>query len=144
MSIFDYEGKGEGDEATFFSLSGEYLEAAITLNNTPPTTVNYWIVTYYLLGHAAELSLKSYLFKHELKTGDLKKIGHDLSELLNKAKEYSPKDFELKAIHELSHIYKGKDLEYRCKKKQTFPAVDMLIDEVKKLQSIVFNEVVEF
>jgi hypothetical protein len=27
MSIYDFEGSGKEDEASFFSLSGEYLEA---------------------------------------------------------------------------------------------------------------------
>lgn len=144
LSIFDIDGDGSEDEATLLSLSSEYLEAAITLNNVPPTKVNYWVVTYYLLGHAAELSLKSYLFKHELTTSDLKKVGHDLIGLMDKAIEFSPDDFDFNAIRELSPIYKGKDLEYRRKKKQMFPAVDTLIKEVKKLQSIAFNKVVEW
>ena len=140
----DIKGSGSEDEATFWSLSSEYLEAAIILKNTPPTKVNYWAVIYYLLGHAAELSLKSYLFKHEITTKDLKNIGHDLSGLLKKASEMGSENFDLKGIHELSPIYKSKDLEYRRKKNQTLPSVDGLIAEVRVLQGIAFNKAVKF
>ena len=142
MSIFDYEGDGLEDEATFYSLSGEYLEAAETLNRTPPTKINYWIVTYYLIGHAAELTLKSFLFKKEVPVKELIKIGHDLSGLISKANVFGLQDFI--ALRELSPIYKTKGLEYRKKKKEQFPSVDDLIQEVKKLRSIVYCHVSEF
>lgn len=42
------------DEATLFSLSTEYLEAATVLYHTAPTRFNYSVVTFYLVGHAAQ------------------------------------------------------------------------------------------
>lgn len=81
MSLFDVSGDGSEDEGTFYSLASEYLEAAITLFNTPPTRINYWVVIYYLLGHSAELTLKSYLFDHGETPESLKKVGHDLERL---------------------------------------------------------------
>lgn len=142
MSIFDYEGDGAEDEATFFSLSGEYLEAAETLNSVPPTKINYWMVTYYLLGHSAELTLKSFLFKNQVQINELIKSGHDLSALISKANGFGLQDFIL--LRKLSPIYKAKGLEYRKSKKESFPSVDELIMEVRQLRSIVFNHVSEF
>ena len=77
------------DEASLFSLAGEYLEAAEILARTPPIKINVSLVTFYLLGHAAELLLKSLLHKHGVPLTDLKdwkKYGHDLSKLIKKAK----------------------------------------------------------
>lgn len=142
MNMFDYEGDGSEDEATLYSLSREYLEAAKTLNGVPPTRVNYEIVTYYLLGHAAELSLKSYLFKKNISIKDLRKVGHDLNSLLGKAHEFGLKSFP--SIRDLSPIYNAKKLEYRQRSRETFPSVDSLIEEISKLQSIVFDHVCEF
>lgn len=142
MNIFDYEGDGSEDEATLYSLSGEYLEAAKTLNSSHPTKVTYGIVTYYLLGHAAELSLKSYLFKKEMSIQELRRIGHDLNLLLDKATEFGLKNFS--SIRSLSPIYKSKKLEYRQNRREMFPSKDLLIEEIEELQSIVFNHVTEF
>jgi hypothetical protein len=70
------------DEATLLSLSTEYLEAAKVLHSTPPTKVNYAIVIFYLLGHAAELLLKSFLHKNGESIVDIKnKYGHNLTKL---------------------------------------------------------------
>lgn len=73
MDIFEMEGDSTEDEATLWSLSNEYLEAAKVLQNAPLTKVNFHIVIYYLIGHSVELSLKSYLFQHEESVEDLKK-----------------------------------------------------------------------
>ncbi|UAA37872.1 hypothetical protein KIH87_14380 [Paraneptunicella aestuarii] len=130
------------DEATFFSLSSEYLEAAETLNKIPPTKVNYWIITYYLLGHSAELSLKSFLFKRGMSLKELRKIGHDLFELLDKAKNHGIQDFN--SIRSLSPIYKSKKLEYRQRNIESFPPIDNLILEVKELHLMVFESISYF
>ncbi|WP_413489955.1 hypothetical protein [Shewanella baltica] len=142
MNIFDYEGDGSEDEVTLYSLSSEYLEAAKTLDSVPPTKVNYGIVTFYLLGHAAELSLKSYLFKKSLSVQDLRKVGHDLDSLLSKASELGLKSFS--SIRDLSPIYKSKKLEFRQRSRETFPAVDSLIEEISELHSIVFDHICGF
>lgn len=141
MNIFDYEGDGSEDEATLFSMSGEYLEAAKTLNSVPPTKVNYRMVTYYLLGHAAELSLKSYLFKKEIDIKELRRIGHDLNSLSDKGSEFGLKSYS--SIRDLSPIYKAKKLEYRQRSRENFPPVDRLIEEITELRSIISNHVFE-
>ncbi|PKH00893.1 hypothetical protein [Paraglaciecola sp. MB-3u-78] len=142
MEIFDTEGDGSQDEATLWSLSNEFLEAAIVLKDAPKTKVSFSVATYYLVGHSAELSLKSYLFKQGLAVNDLKMIGHNLSNLIDKAMNYGLSDFG--EIRALSVIYKNKGLEYLRRIKQSLPPIEHLINEVKKLQSQVFNNIVSF
>ncbi len=142
MSIFDYEGDGSEDEATLFSLSGEYLEAAKTLHSIPPVKINYGIVKYFLLGHAAELSLKSYLYTKKVGIQELRRIGHDLNSLIDKGNEFGLANYA--TIRDLSSIYKSKGLEYRRNRRETFPSIDDLIEEVTALRSITFGHFCDF
>lgn len=142
MSVFDAHGDGSEDEGTFYSLASEYLEAAITLFNTPPTRINYQVVIYYLLGHSAELTLKSYLFDHGEKPASLKRIGHDLDQLVERAMNHGlSKKLSVRAISALAPIYREKELEYRRRKRQAFPDQQDLIEEIEALQSAVFNKI---
>lgn len=145
MSLFDAPGYESQDEGTFYLLASEYLEAAITLFNTPPTRINYWVVVYYLLGHSAELTLKSYLFDHGETIDSLRKVGrngHDLEKLVELALKHGlSTELSLRAINSLAPIYRSKELEYRKRKRQTFPCEQDLIDEIQALQSVVFNRI---
>lgn len=142
--IFDleWESISEEDEATMFSLSLEYLEAAEVLIKNPPTKVNYWIVIYYLLGHSAELALKSFMFKKDVSLEDLKKIGHNLNKLITKSHELGLPEFI--CLRKLSPIYSKKSLEYRRRKKESFPSAEALFSEVQQLHSLVFSHVSQF
>lgn len=144
MSLFDHPGDGSEDEGTFFSLASEYLEAARVLHDTPPTRVGYWIVIYYLLGHSAELTLKSYLFDQGITPETLKNdCRHNLEKLIKIAKSHGlKKEISLSAISALSHIYKAKELEYRKNKRSTFPSEEDLIREIQELQNVVFERVI--
>ncbi len=134
------------DEATLYSLSSEYLEAARVLYNTPPTRIGYTLVTYYLAGHAAELMLKSFLFKH----GDTievlaKRYGHDLKSLVKRARKKNlPPGVSTEHIQSFARTYTHKHTEYRQKQQLKFPPLDLLLQEIGSLQSHVFNHVAEF
>ena len=134
------------DEATLYSLSSEFLEAATVLSNTPPTRMGYSLVTYYLAGHAAELMLKSLLFKH----GDsievlTKRYGHDLKLLLRRARlKGLPVTVSTEHIQSFASAYTRKRTEYRRKRPLRLPPLDLLLLEIKRLQSHVFNHVAEF
>lgn len=134
------------DEATLYSLSSEYLEAATVLLNTPPTRMGYTLVIYYLAGHAAELMLKSFLFKH----GDTieilaKRYGHDLKLLVKRARSKGlPSTVSTEYIQSFASTYTRKRTEYRQKRFRTFPPLDLLLLEIKRLHSYVFNHVAEF
>ena len=134
------------DEATLYSLASEYLEAATVLHNTRPTRMGYTLVTYYLAGHAAELMLKSFLFKH----GDTievlaKRYGHDLKLLVKRARVKGLlATVSTEHIQNFGSAYTRKRTEYRQKRHLRFPPLDLLLLEIKGLQSHVFNHVAEF
>lgn len=134
------------DEATLYSLSAEFLEAATVLSNTPPTRIGYTLVTYYLAGHAAELMLKSLLFKR----GDTievlaKRYGHDLKLLVKRARlKGLPVTVSTEHIQSFAGAYSRKRTEYRRKRQLMLPPLDPLLQEIKRIQSHVFNHVAEF
>ena len=110
----------------------------------PPTRVGYGTVIYYLLGHSAELTLKSYLFDHGITPEALKNdCRHNLEELIKTAKSCGlKKEICLSAISALSPIYKAKELEYRRRKRSTFPSEEDLIREIQELQNAVFGRII--
>ena len=125
--IFEAEGDGSQDDGTLYSLSDEFLEAARVLQVTPPVRVNFSSAAYYLLGHSAELMLKAFLFKHGVSINELKKINHDLEKLVWHARKKGlAEKVHLQKILELAETYKDKSLEYRTRKKKTFPSLELL------------------
>lgn len=133
------------DEATLYSLSSEYLEAANVLYNSPPTRIGYALSTYYLAGHAAELMLKSFLFKHGESIKTLKRYGHDLKSLVKRARKKGlPVNVSIEHIKSFAETYEHKHTEYRQKQSLSFPPLDLLLQEIVRLQSHVFSHVAEF
>ncbi|MDO8328976.1 MAG: hypothetical protein Q7T36_00720 [Fluviicoccus sp.] len=144
MDIFSVDGDGLEDDGTLYSLSSEFLEAAITLSNTFPTKTNYSMVIYYLLGHAAELMLKAYLYKKGRSIGELKGVGHNLEALLEFSKSTGQQlPFKTNCIEALALNYKTKKLEYRAKTRLQLPNREDLINECRQLQSAVFENIFE-
>lgn len=139
-SVQDFE-----DEATLFSLSGEYLEAARMLRDTPPVRVKVDIVIYYLAGHAAELLLKSFLYKKGDTIEDLRlKFGHDLGKLVERAKARGLSSMvSVDCMLSFSEVYADKKTEYRSGG-HSLPILDDLIQEVQDLQAYVFNHVATY
>lgn len=139
---FDVDGDGSQDGGTFFSLSGEFLEAARVLQARPRGRIDYSSAIYYLLGHSAELLLKAFLYKHGQKEiKDLKTIGHDLQKLAFLARGAGlPEKVKLEQTLRLSAAYREKALEYRTRKRKRFPALGLLTEEIDKLQSAVFDK----
>lgn len=134
------------DEATLFSLSAEFLEAATALSNTPPTRVKCTLVSFYLLGHAAELLLKSFLFKRGDKIDDLRKrYGHDLKLLIKRARiKGLPLKVSTEHLQSFAGVYTRKRSEYRKMRQLHLPPFGLLLHEVQVLQSEVFDHVAEF
>lgn len=138
--IFTANGNGGQDCGTLFSLASEFLEAARTLQATPPVRMGYSAVIYYLLGHATELLLKSFLYSHGQTVKDLRAINHDIEKLMLLAKQLDlPENVSFLNIESLSNAYMNKTFEYRMKRIAEFPSIDLLINEVLKLQSFVFE-----
>lgn len=144
QQIFDAEGDGSQDDGTLFSLSGEFLEAARVLQATPPVRIGYSSATYYLLGHSAELMLKAFLHKHGQTISDLRRLNHDLEKLASLAREAGlPERVQIDQILHLAAAYKEKSFEYRTRKRKTFPSLDLLTEEIERLQSAVFDRLWE-
>ncbi|MBK7663576.1 MAG: hypothetical protein IPJ21_08545 [Sterolibacteriaceae bacterium] len=142
---FDEEGDGSEDEGTLYSLSTEYMEAAIVLHDTPPIRVKYSSVICYLLGHSAELALKSYLFDHGETPKSLKNIGHNLERLVELARQRGlSARISLTSTVELSPVYCAKGLEYRTRRRRAFPNETALIEEVQALLRAVFDHISDF
>lgn len=138
--IFRSEGDGSEDAFTLYSLADEFLEAAIVLQNTPPVRVDYSLVAYYLLGHAAELMLKAFLYTHNRKLPDIVNLGHDLKRLIKDSKRMGLSDaIPLAQVRQLAKMYKNKEFEYRKNMRRTLPSLDLLTDEVQALQKAVFT-----
>lgn len=140
--IFKAEGDGSEDDGTLYSLSDEFLEAARVLQATPPVRVNFSSAAYYLLGHSAELMLKAFLYKRKLSIGELTKIGHDLKKLVNRARENGlPETVHLQQVLKLADTYKDKCFEYRAQQRIAVPNLELLMEEIESLQSVVFDNI---
>jgi hypothetical protein len=131
------------DEASLYSLATEYLHAAEILAETPVTKINVSLVTFYLLGHTAELLLKSCLYRAGVPLKELKfEVGHDLEELVLRVQAVGlHPPLKLPHILALAKNYKTKSTEYRQLKAMSFPPQDLLLQEVRALSSRVFNKV---
>lgn len=131
------------DEATPFSLSTEFLEATRVLIDTIPLRTKYTIVTYYLAGHAAELLLKSFLYKNGDAIESLRKrYGHNLKLLVKRAQVKGlPSRIATAQIQSLSGVYNKKHTEYRQKTPLRLPPLDLLFHEVAALQAHVFDRI---
>jgi hypothetical protein len=133
------------DEDSLYSLAAEYLHSAEILASAPVTKLNVSLVTFFLLGHAAELLLKSHLYKAGTSLTELKmQLGHNLAELEKRAQAvgFHP-PLELPYVRQLSTNYGAKFTEYRQLKAMTFPPQDLLLAEVMALQARVFNRIAE-
>jgi hypothetical protein len=133
------------DEASLFSLATEYLEAGEILARTPSVKLNVSLVTFYLLGHAAELLLKSLLHMHGVPIEDLKSMkmyGHNLSKLIEEARKRGLlASTSVLSIEALAKTYTSKHTEYRQKVAMSLPPINPLLQELLLLKSQVFNHV---
>lgn len=134
------------DEATLYSLSSEFFEAAMVLYKTLPVRIRYDLVAYYLAGHAAELILKCFLYK----CGDAidvlaKRYRHDLKLLIRRARSKGlPVSVSTDHIELLSGAYTRKRTEYRQKRQLQLPQLDLLLGEISTLHLHVFEQIAEF
>jgi hypothetical protein len=134
---------GQEDDLSLFSLSAEYLHSAEILMNAPVTKINVSLVIYYLLGHAAELLMKSFLYNAGLPIKQIKKnFGHDLDKLVIEVQSIGlHPPLALPQILALDKYYKAKNTEYRQLKAKAFPSKDLLLEEIRALSSRVFNQI---
>jgi hypothetical protein len=131
------------DELSLYSLATEYLHAAEILIETRVVKHDVSLVAFCLLGHAAELLMKSFLYKEGVPLNVLRlDIGHDLEQLVSRVQAVGlHPPLELPHIRALSKNYKEKSTEYRQLKAMSHPPKDLLLLEIQALSSRVFNNV---
>jgi hypothetical protein len=129
------------DEASLFSLSSEFLEAALVLYDSLPTRIKFTMATYYLTGHSCELMLKSMLHMNGDTIDDLRKrYGHDLKLLIKRARfKGLPQTIGTEHMERFANAYTRKRTEYRQARQLHLPPLDSLLGEAKLLQAYVFS-----
>ncbi|MBU4118362.1 MAG: hypothetical protein KJ555_06360 [Proteobacteria bacterium] len=133
-------------------FSQQFLAAALKVQAAPRTEREALVqqpslVAYYLLGHAIELALKSYLLVRGLSPNDLRRwaYGHKLDVLLAECRrrrfgiavKLTPP--ELKLIQHFSEIYAGKELEYQFGGTRALPQYADLVSLTERLSEGVFE-----
>lgn len=134
---------------SYWAFTGNYISAAdVLLNNEKPI---HYLPTLYLLCHAYELTLKTFLIAHDYPTDKLKgKFGHDLSKLLGEAnakglkKSVEVSEREVEIVAAINSYYKDKDmpLKYFVPTCKTFPPIEELRGLVGRTHKAVANVVV--
>ncbi len=115
--------KKQVSAVSFQVLGREFLDAAEALQPPPKSQLDELRMTssrvpYYLLGHSIELSLKAFLRCKGIDVASLKRIGHDLKELLSVASRNKLDDVvklshdQSRAIDVFSERYSAKKYEY--------------------------------
>ena len=117
----------------------DFEETVIRSAGTEPFRIS--LAEYYILGHAIELGLKSYLVMKGLNEKCLRKIGHDLEKVFSSAlssgisEEYATPEL-CACIEILNPHYSTKELEYFIKAKgMRLPKQMVLQAAVRKLLS---------
>ena len=127
----------------FHRKGKEFMEAAFAVkepDGSNPLLDSAPFVAYYLLGHAMELYLKSFLIGRGMTEKELrfKPYGHDLRELLIEARrrklgrELKLSNRDLNVVCLLNSHYKPKHLEYYAKGLYSFPPYSIIADVVKR------------
>lgn len=134
-----YHRKGLEDESTLYTLGTEFLEATRVLRVSTPTRLGYQSVIYYLLGHAAELFLKTYLHTKGMSIRSLMDMKHNLASLINETRRHGlSNQSKLVCVHALSPLYASKALEYRDQSTKCYPLLEDLFVEVEQLSMLAF------
>ena len=130
----------------FWSYSEKFLDASYAVSKPPLTEVDKLrakpsLPAYFLVGHAIELALKSFLLAKgtELEVLRSRKYGHDLEALLFECRrrklgsQVTLSKNECNAILLLNISYKSKKLEYMEYGSYRFPEYGYIYTVAKKL-----------
>lgn len=121
----------------FWQQSYQFLAAAEREFSANGSAVS--IPSYFLVGRALELGLKSFLLLHGQTEADLRAVGHDLLDGLTAAQNFcleasvdlEPED--LTAIRMLHPYYVSKDLEYVTNGYKQYPEKQFLLGFTHRL-----------
>ena len=129
---------GPDSPHNFWALGEEFLKAAKIITDKHPNEWNF--PTYFLLCHALELYLKSFLRSKEVSVEDLKnptKFGHDLQCGFNLARSKGSAliftDELEQCVKDVSPTYKNRDFQYMHTGQWTLPVLPHLLSLVEIL-----------
>ena len=126
-----------------WALANSYSVAAKVLhaNGTPVT----FIPTVYLLAHALELHLKSFLNCCGVKDKGLRGLGHDLVAALAECERHGLNSYvtisneDLELVKRVNLCYEKKELEYFVGKAKSLGSIDDFTYLVSRVSKALFN-----
>lgn len=128
-----------------WALANAYLSAAGRLRqHGGPET---FIPTVYLLGHALELHLKSYLAWRGLPEKSLRGLGHDLAACLREALKQGLGTFltlshrDVRGLRRINSYYARKELEYFVARAKRLGTVEEFLELVHRVSRAVFDPI---
>lgn len=128
-----------------WALANSYFAAASRL--LEEHVAETFLPSLFLLSHALELHLKSYLLSQGMSDRQLRSIGHDLLACLRACDE---REFathaalswvELMQVARVNKYYKEKELEYFVPKAKRFGSVERLAETVDRVARAVANPI---
>lgn len=103
-------------EPSFFHrLSYDFINAAEELEKLGISGMRYWSISYYLICHALEISMKSYLVLHGYDERYIRSLDHNLIRIKTVLKKKGYFFFttdEEEIIRGINKYYSKKDFEY--------------------------------
>jgi hypothetical protein len=136
------------NEITFIVCADEFIFAACELekSNNPDKVAT---ASYYLYGHALELTYKGFLYKEGATIKELKSYRHNLEKVLNKTRDkglckYICIDEKyLDVVINLNKYYSTKELEYMSDTEKRLPLLWDVKDVAKKTNDALFSVLTE-
>lgn len=132
---------------SFWALARSYLSAADVLMEQGRTDT--YLPSIFLLCHALELGLKSYLLSVGASESQLRGIGHNLVACLSEvearglSKHFLFSPTERDDLSRINEYYERKELEYASGTAKTFPSVEQLRATVNRALTSIFNPLTE-
>lgn len=133
----------EARAQSFWALANSYLAAAVTLQEKDCAETR--LPSIFLLLHALELHLKSFLISRGLCERELKRVGHDLLVCMRLCKEHGLSSYVILSwrqqiqIMRLNQYYKYKELEYFVPHSKKFGNIEQLNKTVEQIAKALFT-----
>ena len=129
-----------------WALANSYMAAASHLLETH--TAETFMPSMFLLLHALELHLKSFLIAQGHSEKQLRDIGHDLVACLRDCNTHGIRSYvsiswiDQLQIARLNVYYRDKELEYFAPKPKSFGNVDRLRNTINQVAKAVVNAII--
>jgi hypothetical protein len=135
------------DDRGLLWFANDYYQSYLTLQETHPKHTELLSPKFYLLCHAFELTIKSWLRKEGWTTKQLRDMDHNLiallAELIDNHGVVVPPD-AIQAIELANHYYNTKQYEYFVRGAKTLPDPEHLSTYVRLFLGMTKSHVVGF